>query len=154
MVVASLFTRRLVHRISLPLRGLSIGVRGIVQDADGRILLVRHTYVSGWHFPGGGVNGGETAANAVEREIAEETGVALVEPAALAGVYLNRRLSSRDHVLLFRCGSWRRERDFRPGLEIAEAKFFPLDSLPDALSRGTARRVAEIFLGEPMSSEW
>ena len=45
--------RCLRHRASLHVFPLSVGVRALVEDGDGSILLVRHTYVGGWHFPGG-----------------------------------------------------------------------------------------------------
>src|SRR6187200_446523 len=41
-------------------RGMSLGVRALVRDENGRILLIRHSYAPGWLLPGGGVERGET----------------------------------------------------------------------------------------------
>ncbi|MCG6858787.1 MAG: NUDIX domain-containing protein [Salaquimonas sp.] len=143
-----------MHRAMLLRRSLTIGVRGLVEDSDGGILLVRHTYVKGWHFPGGGVEPKETAEEALRREVEEETAVQLVAPPELMGVYLNRRLGARDHVLFFRCPQWQQVKAFKASMEIAEARFFPSDALPDDLSRGTRRRIAEIDGVMDISSDW
>ena len=135
-------------------RALTLGVRGIVEDGQGRILLVRHTYVKGWHFPGGGVEPRETAQQALAREIAEEAAIRLTSTPELAGVYLNRRLGARDHVLLYRCPDWEAAGRFAPNLEIAEAEFFARDALPEDLSGGTRRRLAELAGEAEISSEW
>ena len=65
-------------------RGMTLGVRGVVLDRENRVFLVKHSYVAGWHWPGGGVEVGETLLEAVVREVREETALA-VEPVALAG---------------------------------------------------------------------
>jgi ADP-ribose pyrophosphatase YjhB (NUDIX family) len=150
----SFVARWLRHRASIHAFPLSVGVRALVEDEDGSILLVRHTYVGGWHFPGGGVHPGETAAAAVDRELGEEAGLSLSAQPQLFGVYLNRSMSARDHVLFFRCQSWRRIRDFRPNYEIADARFFARSSLPDDISRGSRRRLDEITTGNPPSPYW
>jgi 8-oxo-dGTP diphosphatase len=62
-------------------------VGGLAYDADGRLLLVRRRNDPGrglWSVPGGRVEPGETDAEAVVREMAEETGL-VVEPGALVG---------------------------------------------------------------------
>ncbi len=39
-------------------RGMTLGVRGCVIDAEGRVLLIRHSYTPGWHFPAAGSRSG------------------------------------------------------------------------------------------------
>ncbi len=141
------------HVVRRILRGHTIGVRGVVVDDD-KLLLVRHSYLPGWFFPGGGVEPGETALEGLNRELDEETGIQAEGVPILAGIFLNRKLAARDHVLLFRVPRYRRLREFRPNLEIREAKFFALDSLPDDLSKGTSRRVDELFRGAAASADW
>ena len=85
----------------MALRPMTLGVRGLVVDAEQRVLLVRHTYISGYYLPGGGVEPGETLEQALARELAEEGNIQLEAPAELRGVYLNRRISKRDHVAFF-----------------------------------------------------
>lgn len=52
------------------------GAHVLVADGEGRILVVRSTYMGpGWMLPGGRVERGETPQAAAERETLEETGV-------------------------------------------------------------------------------
>lgn len=148
------FLRRARHRATLLTRPLSIGVRAMVEDDEGGLLLVRHTYVAGWHFPGGGVDPHETVVQAAIREVREETGIAVEGAPELVGLFLNRNFSTRDHVALYRCRRWRVEQEFTANWEIAEARFFPRDALPADLSAGTRRRIAEVDHGAPASPEW
>lgn len=60
-------------------------VASLIEDGDGRILLVRH--VEGrWMLPGGAVDPGERPAEAARRECLEEAGVE-IEPLRILGVY-------------------------------------------------------------------
>ncbi|MDB5456444.1 MAG: MutT/nudix family protein, partial [Caulobacter sp.] len=79
--------RPLIHAWFRLRRGLTLGVRGLVTDADGKVLLVSHTYVPGWHLPGGGVERGESAEQAVVRELAEEAGVRAIGRPRLLSVH-------------------------------------------------------------------
>lgn len=141
---------KVVRRVRWP---LTIGVRTIVRDDQGRVLLVRHTYSSGWHFPGGGVNKRETAIDAAVREVREETQIELTEPPKLLGVYLSLVQIKSDHILLYQAHGWRRVDEKPPNMEIAEAKFFALNELPPDTTGGTSRRLAELN-GAPQSSMW
>jgi len=134
-------------------RPLTLGVRGVATDADGRVLLVRHTYTPGWHFPGGGVEREETALLALARELKEEAGVIPRAPPRLVSVHANHINHPGDHVLLFRVDAWAQVQATQRG-EIAEVAFFDPKSPPADATRGTARRLAELFGGAPVSEEW
>lgn len=135
-------------------RGMTLGVRVLAADGEGHILLVRHTYVKGWHLPGGGVEHGQTVFEAASRELAEEAGVAAVEPIRLVNIYSNAASFPNDHVALMRAGAIR-SLDARPDpREIAEYGFFPRDALPDGVTEGTRLRLAEVFGGAPLSHYW
>jgi 8-oxo-dGTP pyrophosphatase MutT (NUDIX family) len=135
-------------------RGMTLGVRAVVLDRQNRVFLIRHTYVPGWHFPGGGVETGETALEALGRELREEAGIAIDAPPALSGVFFNRRISRRDHVLVYVVRDFTVLEVKEPDREIAEAGFFPLDGLPEGTTSATRRRLAEILEGQAPSANW
>lgn len=135
-------------------RALTLGARGMVLDADNRVLLVRQTYVTGWVLPGGGVEFGETIELALHRELEEEAGVAAIGPPELFGIYSNHHVFPGDHVALFVVRHWQHVRDFQANSEIAEAGFFSRADLPEATTAGTRRRLAEVLDGAPRQSQW
>ena len=63
---------RSMHLVFIFTRGMTLGVRAACFDQQGRVFLVRHTYLPGWHLPGGGVERDETALQALAKEIREE----------------------------------------------------------------------------------
>lgn len=137
------FLVRILHVYFSMSRGMTLGVRAACFDTAGRIFLVRHTYVPGWHLPGGGVERGETALEALVKEMREEGNLEAVSEPELFHVYFNARISGRDHVLLYRVTVDQTAE--RPGdREIAEAGFYHLDALPDDTTEATRRRIAEL----------
>ena len=48
---------------------------GVVQDAEGRVLLMRQTEGGRWSLPGGMIEPMESPSDAVVREVYEETGI-------------------------------------------------------------------------------
>jgi 8-oxo-dGTP pyrophosphatase MutT (NUDIX family) len=135
-------------------RGMTLGVRGVVLDDGGRVFLVRHTYTPGWHFPGGGVEVGETALTALTRELAEEARVEITGAPVLHGIFFNHAASQRDHVLTYVVRDFRVLEPKRPDGEIADSGFFPLDGLPEATTRATRARLHEILSGGPPPPMW
>lgn len=115
---------------------LTIGVRIIVRDGDSHVLLVRHTYAPGWHFPGGAVDRRETAVDAAVRELREEALIEATSPPRLVGIYLSTVNRKSDHIVLFEARAWRPIEGKARVLEIAETGFFPVRDLP----KGTTDR--------------
>lgn len=116
-------------------------------------MLVRHTYAKGWHLPGGGVESGETAQEAVLREMAEEGGVEAIGAPKLIGFYANHANFPNDHIALYLFETWRACVP-KADQEIAERGFFARDQLPAETTKGTRRRLDEIFANAQISAHW
>ncbi len=147
-------TRRVLHLYWRFSRGLTLGVRAVVIDGGGRVFLIMHSYVPGWHLPGGGVETGETAAEALGRELREEGNIELIEPATLFSVYFNRRISRRDHVALYVVRAFHQPAPPQPNYEIIAHGFFAPDALPEDTSRATRERIAEVLHGRTPAELW
>jgi ADP-ribose pyrophosphatase YjhB (NUDIX family) len=153
--------KRLVEPYSRPFffahsrltRGKTLGVRGLVLDKEGRVLLIEHTYLEGWWLPGGGVDAAETAPDAVARELREEAGVNPTEIPKLLSVHSNERFFPGDHVLLFRVDNWEPVPMTSQG-EIKNVGFFALEDLPENMNGGSLRRIQEALMGFPPDPLW
>jgi 8-oxo-dGTP pyrophosphatase MutT (NUDIX family) len=108
-----------------------------------KVLLVRHSYVRGWHLSGGGVERDENLEQALKRELLEESGIELTRKPCLHGIFSNFERSVGDHIAVYVVRDWTRVSAFSSGFEIIENRFFELDSLPDGLIGGPKRRLFE-----------
>jgi ADP-ribose pyrophosphatase YjhB (NUDIX family) len=135
-------------------RAVTLGAQVAVFDEHDSILLVRHGYRPGWHFPGGGVDRGETIHEAAVRELEEETGLRATAAPQLFGVYSNFSAFPGDHIALFLLRRFERVRMPPPTAEIAEQRFFPTADLPQDISAGTRARLIEIGAGSPPAACW
>jgi 8-oxo-dGTP pyrophosphatase MutT (NUDIX family) len=114
----------------------------VVLNEARQVLLVEHTYIHGWHLPGGGVERGESAEEALARELVEEAGVKLEGPATLVALQVNRTNFRGDHVALFRVEDWTSCEATSVG-EIHDVRWFPPDALPPGVTEKTRERVAQ-----------
>ena len=137
--------RKVMHLYWRLARGMTLGVRAVVLDADNRVFLVKHSYVSGWHLPGGGVEVGETVLEALHRELMEEGRIAVVGAPQLHGAFFNRRISRRDHVVTYVVRQFQQDRMPEPNREIIACGFFSTSDLPPDTTPGTRLRIAEVF---------
>ncbi len=146
--------RRVFHLYWRFARGMTLGVRAVVLDGDDRVFLVKHSYVSGWHLPGGGVEVGETFREALRRELAEEGRIELAGEPPLHGLFLNSHVSRRDHVAVYVIRQFRQDRLPEANHEIVACGFFDATALPEDTTRGTRLRIAEVLEGRAPSATW
>lgn len=135
-------------------RGLTLGAQGCVLDASNRVLLIRHTYRPGWHFPGGGVERGESAEFAVIRELEEEAGIIVECRPKLFGLYDHQRVFPGDHIALFVVRSWHQSHVPAPNHEIAGQGFFAFSELPAGIDPPTLSRIKEILGSGAPAEMW
>lgn len=147
---------QLFHRMLRATRAVranfAIGVHGLVTDARGHVLLVRHSYIDGWYLPGGGVKRRETLEAALRRELREEVGVTFDGSPELFGTYSHLADGRSLHVTLFRVTHF--DMAPKPNLEIAEWGFFAPDALPKGISPPVRRRIAEWQGKAPRALVW
>lgn len=135
-------------------RGMTLGVRAVVLDGDDRVFLVKHSYVSGWHLPGGGVEVGETFREALARELAEEGRIELAGEPPLHGLFLNSHVSRRDHVAVYVVRQFTQDRLPEANHEIVACGFFDVAALPEEATQGTRLRIAEVLEGRAPAATW
>jgi ADP-ribose pyrophosphatase YjhB (NUDIX family) len=132
-----------VHQLQLAFwfftRPHTNGIHAVPVTPDGKIVLVRLTYRSGWHLPGGGLKKGESEQEAVLRELREEIGLASWSSCDLVERFQQQTDWKHDSVAVFTLT----DVGYRPrkSLEIAEVRAFVLSELPGSLSQAQGRRI-------------
>ncbi|MEA2897394.1 MAG: hypothetical protein QOJ84_3009 [Bradyrhizobium sp.] len=146
--------RRAFHLYWRFARGMTLGVRGVVLDGETRVFLVKHSYVSGWHLPGGGVEVGESFRDALARELMEEGRIELSGEPDLHGVFFNSYASRRDHVAVYVIRHFRQAGLPEPNREIVACGFFAAAALPPDTTEGTRLRIAEVLENREKTATW
>jgi 8-oxo-dGTP pyrophosphatase MutT (NUDIX family) len=135
-------------------RGMTLGVRAVVLDRDNRVFLVKHSYVPGWHLPGGGVEVGESFLDALQRELEEEGRIEPIGEPVLHGLFFNSHVSRRDHVAVYTVRDFRQDRLPEPNREIIACGFFEATALPAETTKGTRLRISEVLEGRAPMATW
>lgn len=146
--------RRVFHLYWRFARGMTLGVRAVVLDQNNRVFLVRHTYISGWYLPGGGVEVGQSLVDALRRELLEEGRIEVAGEPLLHGVFFNSHVSRRDHVAVYVVRQFRQDRPPEPNHEIVACGFFEASALPEGTTPGTRLRIAEVLEGRAPIETW
>ena len=146
--------RRIFHLYWRIARGMTLGVRGVVLDGNDKVFLVKHSYVTGWHLPGGGVEVGETFLEALRRELVEEGRIELTGEPILHGLFFNGHVSRRDHVAVYIVRQFRQDRLPTPNHEIIDCGFYDATALPAETTQGTRLRIAEVLDGKSPIATW
>ena len=150
------FLRRLGLMLGLGTKALmspvAFGVSAIVENGEGRVVLVRQSYMLGLHLPGGGVSAGEPPADAILRELKEEIGLQSSSPPEFVGLYTRQFGFVTNVVALYRVRDARFR--FKPNLEIREIALIDPKAPPADVRPGTRRRLAEHIGAAPISPYW
>lgn len=148
--------RRVLLSLGLGTKALmspvAFGVNAIVDDAEGKVILVRHRYMDGLHLPGGGVNRGEPPDAAILRELKEELGLVGSDPPEFVSLYTRQFGLITNVVALYRVRHARI--DFKPNLEIREIAHVDPHQPPQDVRPGTRRRLLELTGATPIGPYW
>ena len=142
-----------LHRVALKLahaarkrwwrlrRPRIVGCRVLALDGAGRVLLIRHSYGSGrWMPPGGGVRRNEHAIAAAGRELREETTCVLNQAREVATIVEDLLgAENQVHIIAGRTTGEARA----DGREVIEARFFPLERLPQDIAGKFLKQIPE-----------
>jgi ADP-ribose pyrophosphatase YjhB (NUDIX family) len=143
-----------VHDPDAPVaNALVVAASAVVSDADGRILLHRREDNARWSVPGGAMELGESIADAVRREVKEETGFD-IDIERLVGIY-----SDPGHVVAYDDGEVRQQFSICFACRIVggaaamseeslEVAFFSPDELADLDIAAPIRLRIEHFLAD------
>jgi 8-oxo-dGTP pyrophosphatase MutT (NUDIX family) len=122
-------------------RRTHLGASAVIFDADGRVLLARHSYGRrGWELPGGGRQHNESLDQAVVREVREELGVE-AHTAQLRGVYYEPGYDQHHFAFLCRLADGPNPKP--SSAEITEWGYWPVDGLPRPINDFTIERIKD-----------
>ena len=113
-------------------RPVGVGVLVLVRDGEGRVLLIRNSYLPGWRLPGGAVDWGESGEQAALRELEEETGIK-AESCRISSVLFRIISGLSNHILVADVGKWSGTPRLE-GSEVMAIEWFSESALPADLN--------------------
>lgn len=145
------YIRRKLQRF---LNTATIGVKALIINEHKQVMLIEHTYMAGWHLPGGGVDPTETPKEAIIREVKEETGLIVNEEPTLFAIYTHEIFGASDYPLLYIIRTFSILPDAKLCREIKQARWFDMDNLPQDTTESTRLRINEVLKSLPPSASW
>ena len=130
---------------------VAFGVAGAIRDGQGRVLLVRQSYMPGWRLPGGGPGWGEPPEMSMRRELQEEVGLT-GGSARLFGLYSCKAGFLTHIVALYMIEGG--TVDFHPNWEVRDILWADPDAPPPGTAPSTLRRLAELAAGTQQRPDW
>ena len=127
------------------------GVAGAILDGEGRVLLVRQTYMTGWRLPGGGIDHGEAPEKALRRELREEVGLA-GGTVRLFSLY-SRKVWWLTHLTALYVIEGAAV-NFQPNWEVKDVCWVPPSAPPPDTAAATARRLNELAGNATPDPHW
>lgn len=124
----------------------SVSVAGIVVRDDGRVLVIKREDNGHWEAPGGVLELDESFEAGVQREVLEETGLA-VTVQRLTGVYKN--MTHGIVALVYRCRPAGGEP--RPTAEARETRWMTIEEVEAVMTPAFGVRVLDAFEKSPQS---
>lgn len=122
----------------------SWGARSIIRHGND-ILLIRTFYGQYWGLPGGTADRDETPEACAMREAFEETGVQ-IDIVEKLGVYRSTFEGKRDTIHIFIAEA--KSRDIKKEWEPKDARWFPINALPEGIGPATRGRLEEYRSGQ------
>lgn len=144
-------SRRLVQRC---FNMSTVGVRALIINHNQEILLVKHTYLPGWHLPGGGLDAGETPKDAILREIREEACIKATCDPILFHVYTHQIYGADDYPILYIVKDFEILTEKPDPREILDTRWFHYQQLPVDASESTKQRIKEVIQQLPPDDKW
>jgi len=120
----------------------SVTAGAVITDDRGRVLLLKHRFRpgSGWGIPGGYINKGEQAEDALRRELREEAGLELQDVAVLT-TRTFRKPQQVEIVFVCRAAGEPQQLNY----EIQKAEWFSLDQLPASLPKDQLELIKRVL---------
>ncbi len=134
------------------MRPTTRGVRAIMVNQTGNVLLVKHTYQDGWFLPGGKTCRSESDEDALRRELREELGIEIASISSKLSEYTNNYEYKKDTIVVFVSYAFT-QKDTKH-FEVEKYGFFKPEMLPEKTSPGTRRRIEEWLGKQTINNEW
>ena len=122
--------------------------------ASNKVFLVKHSYVSGWHLPGGGVEVGESFLDALSRELVEEGRIALKSEPVCTACSSTATSPAATMSRSMWSGSFRRIACRSPTTRLSPAASSLPMRCPMETTHGTRLRIAEVLDGKARIGTW